>query len=217
MKKTFLCLLVMVLLAMATGCRTNLLPEYKPKLAHSAVITIAETRPVVSIGSSQHGGAGELFTTAAAIGTTISMQERLEKLLDGEALAISMTDTFEASMVQGLGIAVVEEGEEHDSRIEIAVNAFGLEAASMEQQVYYFFDTDVRMVFIPENKLIWEYSTTIHQPIKAVHILGGLIGTGINLSTLSDLKDEELVAIFGALAQEAGAELADQMRVDSAN
>jgi len=119
--------------------------------------------------------------------------------------------------VQGLGIAVVEEGEEHDSRIEIAVNAFGLEAASMEQQVYYFFDTDVRMVFIPENKLIWEYSTTIHQPIKAVHILGGLIGTGINLSTLSDLKDEELVAIFGALAQEAGAELADQMRVDSAN
>lgn len=217
MRQTLLCLFVMVLLALATGCRTNLLPEYKPKLAHAAVITIAETQPVVSIGSSKDNGVVGMFNDVAAIGTTVSMQERLVKLLDGEALAISLTETFESSMQASLGIAVVDDTAEHDSRIEIAVNGFGLEAQDMEHQVYYFFDTDVRMVFIPENKLIWEYHTVIHEPIKEVHILGGLLGAGINLGTLGDMKDEELIAIFGALAQEAGAELADQMRIDSAN
>ncbi len=219
--RTLLALLVLTAL-FATGCRTNLLPEYMPKVKTAYVVTFANELPSVDIAQQSDNSSSiiRVITDVATVGFSIEMRQRLIKALDGVDLAVALSETFEQQLTPSFGTALVGDiNAPHDTEIQITVNDYGLEAASIADPVYYFFNADVRMMYVSENKLIWEYTTTISERLKPVHLTGdggaALVGTAINFSALKDMTDEQLTTVFDNLARNAGVVIVDQMRYDA--
>ena len=200
-----------------SACRTNLLPEYLPKVESTHVITYANTYPVVNIGESRQEGAVGQLAGAASFGLTIELQQRLQKVVDVEGVATLVSDSFTQELTPSFGFSYEDEPQDADTRIVIDIEAFGFEASSIESPLYYFVEADVSMVYNPENKLIWEYSTTLRQPINENHFFGGAVGSATNIGAVAGLTDDEIVEVFNDLATYAGAELVHQMRADSAS
>jgi len=202
------------------GCRTNELPEYAPRIQTAYVATFADGRPTVAFGSSADQGLAGTFADMTALGMSFELQEKLERVLERDALAAVMTQTFRQDLGPSFGWQVVQDrSAAHDSLVEIRVSDFGLTAASMDSPVYFFFDADARIVFMPENKLVWEYSGSIAEPLTPSHLSGfGVfsgVGTAINLDALNKLTDAQLAQVFDRLAADAGATFVAQMREDA--
>ncbi len=95
-----------------------------------------------------------------------------------------------------------------------------MRAATPESEIFYFFKVDARMIYVPENKLIWEFDDTLNYPLKDFHISGGsgalsAFNAAANIGAMSDMTPEQLREIFLSIATEAGETLVDQMRRDS--
>ncbi len=113
---------------------------------------------------------------------------------------------------------MVEAQERGNTRIDISIQRFGLSTSgSAESPLHFVFDARVEMVYLPENRLIWEFTSNVFEP-AAPYIYGaggGFAQATANLATVGALTDAQLQSTFEALAAEAGRRIAMQMRADS--
>jgi hypothetical protein len=216
--------LMALLLLIAPACRVNHLPEYLPRVENTHMVRVIPPGPVINFGVSQQDN------LAAAIITQIVTAEAEQDIgarLEAAASPEELSDTLGAVMTQELdksfGLAVVPSHKDpHDTRLELTIVDYGLTAASPESEVFYFFQVEARMIYIPENKLIWELDDTLSYPLKDFHIYSNsgaiqAFSAASNLSALDDLSPEQLREIFLDFAAAAGRALMAQMREDATN
>jgi hypothetical protein len=213
----------MALLSVASGlmgCRTNYLPEYMPKMQTALVQVYVDGSPWVSFGGMNNDGPIGLIGSIASASKAADIERRLMTVLRGEDVALGMAQGFQEQLQLSSTLnVVVDPKAEYDSVIEISVGRFGLESATIDTPIYFFVDADVAMVYRPENKLVWEYSTTIRQSLHDKMLISGgifsIASASMNFSALDALSDDEMRAVLESLAVATGQQLVYQMNRDA--
>ena len=214
--------LVIMASALTTGCRTNMLPEYRGVIEHTQVSIVAAGEPRVSVaGSSQRDSAAALLTTLVSIGVSADAYEKVEAAADPEELAAQIERVILADLNSVVGLQALAEGNTPDTRLEIDVLDYGITAATLESEVFFFLTVDARMIYLPENKLIWEFGDTLAYPIKSLHVYSNndaikAINSAVNFALIQDLSVAELREILLALSEDAAHGILEQLRQDTA-
>lgn len=217
---------------LATGCRTNLLPEYADRIDTAHVVSVTPDGPQFSLGGSSSGNMLALATNVASLGIGVELSRKFAEGTTPEEIEAQMSEVFKSELDRSFDWTLAADAKaEHDTRIEVRIVSYGLFADSQMSPVKYRMSIDARMVYRPQSKLIWEYSTTYEEPLTPVdlRVAGdgqpgsdvnqavGAINTGINLGLLSKLSPEELRMVFMGLARKSGARLVQQIREDIAD
>jgi hypothetical protein len=201
------------------ACRTNRLAEYMPSIKNVAVISVTLGEPQVWIGTSNHGHPlANAITDIATASIEQSLHRRVVKAAPAERLQEVMTAEFTVGLEKSFEFDVVSEDATHDTRIEIAVSEYGLYASSLKSEVIYRLKATSSVIFVPENRLIWETTESYSVPLTPVHLHGPggrALTAGINLGALTQLSDEELAQTFDSLAAEGARQVLARMRRDA--
>ncbi len=212
--------LVLLVVVAGAGCRVNLLPEYANKIEDAHIVNVAPGGPLVWVGNSPQPGAVGLVANALGAGAAHELTEKIEKETDPKELTLEMAQVFGEELNKSFSWKLNPDVKgDYDTRMEVRIDNYGFYAHSLEGEVYYNMQIEARMIYTPENKLIWEYDDSYSYPVKPVHIysnnpVGDAVNTGINLAVLGSLKPEELRQVFLSMAQKAGGDLVQQIRED---
>lgn len=209
-----------VLLWIGAGCRVNELPDYLPRTQRIEVSEQTPPGPEIAFGASQQRGIAGIVTTVATFNAGDELSEKLEDAADPQELSTILREIMEKELKDGFKREVVGEGGEADAVLELTLVRYGMTAASPESEIFYFAEVEAEMIYLPEDKLVWEMHTTISKPLKDFHLYsnGGLLqlfSASSNLDALEELTPEQLREIFLEFAQAAGQDLAAQMREDA--
>ncbi len=210
---------LLVFAFIAIGCRTNMLPEYHRAIDTARVSSLTTGGPEVSIGgSSQDNPAAALISTVVSIGVSSDTYDKIQAAADPQEFGDIIQGAFETDMERFTNFKPTD-GDNPDTQLNIDVVSYGLTAATIESEVFFFMQVEATMVYLPENKLIWEYGDTLSMPLKDIHIYSNSpaiqgMNTAVNFALISELTEEELRAIFTGMADNAATILLNQMRED---
>jgi hypothetical protein len=219
MKRVALVAALAVLVWAASGCRINRLAEYMPNIKSAAVVSFTTGSPGVWIGSSgQSNPIAQAAADLAAIGMSQGLEARVTKAAPPERVQQVMTEEFTQGVSQGFTFQVVEEDQPHDTLIEVNVGSYGLSASSLQSALYYTLTATSTIVYVPENRVIWETTERYSVPITPVLLWGPgsrVANTGINLAMIAQLDDDQLGQMFDRLAVEGAQLVLRRMRRDA--
>lgn len=204
---------------LVSGCRTNELAKYHSRIETAEVALVLSVAPSVYVGTSRaRNPLVRSLTNVTAGITAATLANRVANVVDNERIEGTIYWTFVDDASRSLPYRFVESPERGNTRIDISIQRFGLSTyGSAESPLHFVFDARVEMIYLPENRLIWEFLASVNEP-AAPYLLGaggGFAQAGANLATIGGLTDEQLQATFEALAAEAGRRVAMQMRTDS--
>lgn len=209
----------LALALVATACRTNELPKYLPKSETVKVIQVKSPGPTVAIGASdQPDLLVAIVTDVGTLGAQADAYHKIEAAAPPEILERELEAVFAEGLPKQLDLELVDD--DPDTRLEIRIERYGITADSPESALFFFMDVSARMIYVPENKLIWEYDDVITEPLNDIHVYSDApvikaFATGVNMGTLSKLQPAELEEVFVTLVNVAGQRFVDQM-VDDA-
>lgn len=213
---------------LATGCRTNLLPEYANRIESAHVVSVTPDGPDISIGSEQHSSILTIAADVAALGVSAELARKFAEGTSPDEVSAQMADVFVTELDRSFDWTVQPDVKaDYDTRIDVRITEYGLFAESPSSPALFRMRIEATMFYRPESKLIWEYSTTYTEPLNPIDVRahGGaspdartaarVVNTGVNLALLNELTPDELRLVFMNLARKAGARLVDQIRKDT--
>lgn len=211
--------LTLATLLLVTACSRPkpILPKYMNRIQSARAVNIVPYGPTVHIGGSRAPGVIGLATDIATMGVAPEVQKRLDASVSSKVLVNHMSGVIQNGLTQTFGWDIVQDPKvPSDTRVEITVEAYGLYADSPESQVYFSLTADARIIFLPENRLIWASTESFYAPVKDVHLEGvGSVGSVVNLAVLLELPPEKFRDVMLAMSDEAGREIMAHMRADS--
>lgn len=215
MRRSLLAACLTIVATFAIGCRTNELSKYSSQIKTAHVQTIQGRGPVVYIGtttaSSNANPAVRAAIDAKNIATaTLSstLQGRLMNVINtGQINNIVQSTVAERlpSVLNGVKITP-NIREKSDVVLTMQTEDYGLQASDVESALNYFFHINARMVYVPENRVIWETDEYISLPLTPNMLsssYGFGTGTIVNMAILGQLTDVQLAETFNNMAQGA--------------
>jgi hypothetical protein len=209
------------------------LPDYYGWINTMHMMSVVPTRPQVQVGDGSmptrtpRSGMDAIRQGTQVVGTVAGSRVAtdLENRLDVVVPPERVRENFAAALAEAVPrsmpvTAVADMREEHDTRLEVEVSAYGINARNLSAPAYYVMRADARLIFVPEGRVIWHAVTHVNERVSADHpmfggTLGRITGTSINLSALQELEDDDLQRVFDAMVADAAASIAEQLRRDS--
>lgn len=225
MKHTLRFVLLAFLTSVAAACGPPppppkpILPQYMPHIHSARVVNFVPNSPNVVVGGSNNPGMLGLATDITTMGVVPEVREKLKNAISPQDLVGHMSTTFKDGLANTFAWDVhTDPKAQTDTRVEVTVHEYGLYADSPESQAYFMFIADTRVIFIPENRLIWASSEEHYAPVKDIHVGNtGAVGSAMTFAALLELPPERFREMMLTLSDEAGRTLINRMRADSVN
>jgi hypothetical protein len=204
---------LLALLLLVVGCRTNLLPDYAGRIVstHAQVRVPAVGTVSVSTGrqeTKKQSLAQSIAKTAvgiAAVNVAYNAERKLQEAMPPERVARIVTREV-ASGARSVGIPFVAGGEPTNTQLVVEVRSYGIEAASDLTPASARFHMYGYLTYIPESKLIWEYSVYVNIPLSSVHVASvrnSTAGDISNIAAIANLDRRDIRRLFGAATRTA--------------
>lgn len=227
-RRFLLAALVMFAALILSACGPSF-SEYMRNVRTSQVNSNIKRSPEVVIGSTDVGGGFGTFGLVtsgislagdiAASAVSMEQQKRLQTIISPEMLVDQIHNAFSSQFSGSTGIPVVSYSEHSDIRIVITVPSFGIYASSITSPYNFFMNADVSVVYLPENKRIYDRQVFLERSLGDLDMYGSIasvaISGALNLSAFFTLSDPQIVEIFNYLAVELGNTIATYIFEDS--
>lgn len=215
--------------ALTAGCYHNPLPDYAPRIQSMTLRISVPSRPYVYVSSSVHHGgilgAAEMVETGVSIGIVSGVRGKLQKAVPGSRIQAALEKAFHGPLAGELPFPIAKgPGDKPTARLEVRVTSYGIDASDAGADASYTFDTQARLVYLPQAKILWENGTTARMPVTWMPKSNTQIptmnaaGTQVaNLAMLQSAGAARYQAVFDALSHDAAAVLARTLDRASAN
>ncbi|MBK8257270.1 MAG: hypothetical protein IPK82_31925 [Polyangiaceae bacterium] len=195
-------------LSILTGCRTNLLPEYAGRItATQAQVRVATIGTVsVATGRDEKGkqsAADSLAKAAvgiAALSAAYNAERKLQEAMPPARVAKIVTAEL-SSRARSVGIPFIAEGAGANTQLIVEVRSYGIEAAGDLTPASARFHLYGYLTYLPEAKLIWEYTVFLDIPLSSVHVANvnsSIPGDISNVMAIANLERRDIRRLFSA-------------------
>ncbi|MEZ4294975.1 MAG: hypothetical protein R3B70_08350 [Polyangiaceae bacterium] len=197
---------VLVLVLLTVGCRTNLLPEYAGKItatqAQVRVPTIGHVRVATGRQTSKKQSAIEKAANTAigvaAMNAAYSAELKLREAMPPERV-VRIVSKEVAAGARGVGIPFVNQGDAANTQLNVEVRSYGIEAPGDLSPATARFHMYGYLTYLPEGKLIWEYSVFVDIPLSSVHVAStgsNIAGDISNVVAIANLDRRDIRRLF---------------------
>lgn len=216
-----LALLLVALAAM--GCRKNLLPEYAGRInaTHAQVrVTTVGTVSVRTGSDKKKQSAVEKMANAAvgamALNAALNAEQKLRDTMPPERVQRIMAKEM-GKMAPGVGFPFVGGEDGSNTRLTVDVRGYGIEAAGDQTPASARFHIYGSLTYLPEAKLIWEYSVWIDIPLESVHVVSAstsITGDVSNVMAISNLDRRDIKRLFTRATKMAAQKFMNKLASD---
>lgn len=203
-------------------CHVNKLPQNLPRIKSVLVVPMITGGVSVHLSSPKTGNAlldivGGVATASASIRT----RNKILRATSAERLLSILRNAFTRMVAKSLKLRpVYNPRHRHDAELHVVVKSYGIRSYSPTLPVRYFFNSEARLVTLPDRRLIWRDCKLISGPLTPYILYGNyrkaqMVGTITGISALSSLSHLQLTAMFDRIAYQAGRRLAARMYGDA--
>lgn len=211
-------------LALTAACRLNKLPKYH-HLLHSAGLAVDVRRePTVNTAGEQERASSGLSglvddaTNLAKAVISIQLQRRMQQLIP-KMRASAIISQVMIERFPGIGLEFAAPPAEPDTRVELRIDAYGIETRGDRDPAKYFVSFTALLYFVPRGKKIWRFRRQLSRPIADVHVSiasDSVVGNISNTAALDKLSDADLERVLVAMLSDATHLFMDQLSADLA-
>ncbi len=209
-------LLLLVVIAGATGCRVDRLAEVRPALT-SVLLVLGESEGAsVYIGAPYGSGdpLNDMGVDAAIYGLSDALTGRLETTAPLEAVEDAVVAAVREDFPEAMGLPLVDrEADPHDATLTVDVERYGLYASDIRSSLEWYVEVDAKLS--TGTSTVWETTRREASSATPAAVIGGGGGAASTAQILSELSDEQIHEVVVNLATRAGRSVVRKMRDDA--
>jgi hypothetical protein len=218
----------LAVVAFASGCYHNPLPDYAPRIRAMTLKVIVPPRPYVQVDTGgQAGGlagAMQMVATGVSIGIASGVRQKLRQAVPSPRVLSAMQKAFHGDLAGDLPFPLARgPADQPTARLEVQVTAYGVNADNAGADVTYGFYTQARLIYLPEAKILWEGGTRADVPVTwtpsgsaTIPVMTTAGAQITNLTMLQQATAARFQQVFDALAHDAAAVIARDLNQASA-
>jgi hypothetical protein len=218
---------VCVVLLFAIGCRTNLLPEYAGRITSTRAEVRVPTNGTVNVRTGPADSKKPQSTVEKITNTTVGImaanaavkaERKLQEAVPPERVQTIIAKQM-AAAAPTVGFPFVSPADPSNSQLTVTVRRYGIQADGDRSPASARFEMYASLIFLPESKLIWEYTVYIDIPLASVHVASAqssIAGDVSNVVAIAELERKDLRRLFTSATRMATkkfmAKLSDEYR-----
>lgn len=215
----FLCLIVIL-----SSCRTNDIAKYSLKeqaILYRTTVASDAADAHTHISSPSANTVAEVFTDIGAGITSAEAQNKLVRAINPDSLAMALSTGVQDVLHTYFRSHAVNTANDNPAYIvEIELNTYRLHSG--EHGVYARVTGTAKIFQAGSARLLWENCESVNVPLQRTHGAGWanrVAGTAISIANAAELmstSEEELRTMMLRAAAEAGRDIGQQLREDTA-
>jgi len=217
-----LTLLLASFLLLMGCCHLNKLPQNLHRIKSVLVIPIIRGGASVYLQSPKTGNA--LLDIVGSVATTTASIRARNKIIQAASpvrLLSILRSAFTRLVARSLKLRpVTDPRQPHDAELHVVVKSYGIRSYSASMPMRYFFNSEARLITLPDRRLVWRDCKMISGPLTPYILYGNyrraqIVGAITGITTISSLSHAQLAAMFDRISHQAGQMLAARMSADA--